>query len=585
MELTQHTMQRYAVYALMLAVLPAFFACKSFEGATVNVKPNPLEVHADSVKATVRASIPPKSGIRKKGIYRGQIAIKGDGNTYQMASVAVRYEDVPDIKKLGVTKSIDIQQPYQEGMNGGKLVAENYYERKGKTFELDPIDLAPCCITTSLLICEDYKMISVPAEYEAQVPITLEAKFQFPQDVSKIQPTEYEKGSINDIGEFLEKKYAATKVRLEGFASPEGPYARNKRLAIERMRNVQEWLIAELDTNGYEIQKDSTFFELATTTEDWEGFKANLDKTNYPEDVKRQIIEIISSGLEPEVMERKVLNLVGGVNEVEFILAPLRRTTIRLEGESSSHSDEQIKQFVADFVAKKKSKKDMEEFFEKEEMLYASELVESTDHKVAVLEEYTRLNPSDFRGLNNLGVIMYEESETDEALEMLRRAEDRADNNPTVQNNIGVVYLMRKDYAEGAANLEEAYASLTSKEAAFNLGVLKEKRAKYEDAASLFEKANDITCASYNAGLSNLLSGDLAGAKSDIENAIRNNKDRAMNYYLMSIVGARSADKNLLLLNLKRAVQIDRELSEKAIADLEFRRYWDDAEFNAAVNP
>jgi hypothetical protein len=54
---------------------------------------------------------------------------------------------------------------------------------------------------------------------------------------------------------------------------------------------------------------------------------------------------------------------------------------------------------------------------------------------------------------------------------------------------------------------------------------------------------------------------------------------------VLAIVGARSADNNLLITNLRRAVQADRALAQKAQKDLEFRKQRESAEFKAALNP
>jgi Tfp pilus assembly protein PilF len=335
---------------------------------------------------------------------------------------------------------------------------------------------------------------------------------------------------------------------------------------------------------GYEQYMDSTFFAITTTSEDWAGFKANLDRTNYPEDVKRQVIEIISAGLKEDEKERRVMALVGGAQEVEFILAPLRRATIKMSGESGSHSDEQIQAFATEFIGGKKSTEEFDNFFEKEELLYTVEKSENKAAQKRLLKEFIRKYSDDFRGYLNLAVLELQDGNADEALSLLEKADKLSPNNAMIANNLGVVYLEKGNYEAGLAKLQEAYAARTTPELAFNMGVLNHKKAEYGAAVEMFEKAGDLGCAHYNAGLGKLLQGDLAGAKSELEAAIRSDKDRALNYYVMAIVGAQSADANLMSVNLKRAVTLDSALGKKAQKDLEFRRFWDNAEFQAAVN-
>lgn len=579
--------------------LPVLFAatlvlggtsCKEFEGATAVVKPNPLEVHADSVEFTAKATLPPNSGIKKGGQYLGALVIDGDGKSYEMAKIAIpkgelTKEQFKQLKKSGGSTSIKVDEPFMEDMDGGMLVAKGKYVRKGKAADLPNYDLAPCCITTSRLVCNDYQLIEASHTYEKQVPITLEAKFQFPQNVAEIQPTEYEKGSIKAINDFFKKQYGANKVALAGYASPEGPFKRNEFLSVERSKVVRDWLIEQMKAGGYTAQLDSNFFSITTTTEDWEGFKANLDRTNYPEDVKRQIIEIISAGYNEDLKERKIMALVGGAREVEFILAPLRRTTVRLEGQSARHSDEEILAFVKDFSAGRKSRAELQKFFEQEELLYAATELEgvSQEDKKKLLQEFAKQYNTDYRSFNNLGVQALRDGLADEAIDYLTQAEKEKSGSPAVLNNLGVAYLMKGENGESIQRLKEAYSASATAETAFNLGVWHERRANYETATGFFDKAGNKPCANYNEGLSQLLDNNLAGAKISLENAIRDDKERAMTYYVMAVLGARSADLTLLTTNLKRAVQLDKLLAEKAPNDLEFRKYWDNTAFITAV--
>jgi tetratricopeptide (TPR) repeat protein len=150
---------------------------------------------------------------------------------------------------------------------------------------------------------------------------------------------------------------------------------------------------------------------------------------------------------------------------------------------------------------------------------------------------------------------------------------------------MGLVYAARKEYAQAAQAFQASYAARPTPEAAFNLGVIYEKTAQYAAAAEAFGNAGDLPGAHYNAGLSRLLMNDLAGAKVELEKAIQQNPNNALAYYVLAIVGARSADNNLLVTNLRRAVQANKDLAKKAQGDLEFRKQRESAEFKAALNP
>ncbi|MGQ9862865.1 MAG: hypothetical protein ACUVRD_00045 [Bacteroidia bacterium] len=580
---TSSVLKRARPYLAGASILMVGTHCAKFKGATVTATPNPLEVHADSVKYAVKATIPPKSGIRKKGVYVGKLVIKNGGQRYELNTVRIAASDYPEIKKQGAVLSVAGIKAFEEGMDGGKLVAENRYERKKKTFDLPELELAPCCITTSRLVDARNYVLFEKHGHTSKKPVTVDALFQFPQNVFLIQPTEYEKASIREIAAFLQKKYPATQVELAGYASPEGRFKRNQFLSLNRYKEVQKWLIDQMRQQGYTAYLDSSFFKLSATPQDWEGFKQNLAQTSLPEEVRQQVISVIASKLSPDAKEREVMKLVGGPKEVEFILSPLRRTHVRLSGFSGRLTDEQIDSVAQAFLGGKIGLDALAATLEQEAFYFATTRVNNVDQRYNLLKAYTTKYADDVRGYNDLGAVAIQKGLLDEALDYLNTANQKKPNHHAVLNNLGVIYKERKQYAQAVEALQKSYAAQPTREAAFNLGVIYEKTAQYAAAAEMFANAGDLARAYYNGGLSKLLMGDLAGAKTELEKAINQDKNDAMAYYVLAIVGARSADSNLLITNLRRAVQLNRELAAKAKKDLEFRKRWDSEEFKAAV--
>ena len=151
-----------------------------------------------------------------------------------------------------------------------------------------------------------------------------------------------------------------------------------------------------------------------------------------------------------------------------------------------------------------------------------------------------------------------------------------------VSNNLGVAHKNKGNWQDAFLNLNNSYNTLATTQAAFNLGVMYEKSANYTRSSELFDKAKGVPGAYYDAGLSKLLMSDYTGAKLSLEKAVSEDKSKALTYYLLAIVGARSGDTNLMTYNLKRSVQLDPSFSDKARKDLEFLKYYETAEFKAA---
>ena len=153
-----------------------------------------------------------------------------------------------------------------------------------------------------------------------------------------------------------------------------------------------------------------------------------------------------------------------------------------------------------------------------------------------------------------------------------------------IQNNVGVAYIKNGKYKEAKSALESSLAAGSSAEANFNLGVVLEKMARYNMAVEKFNAASSLGGAAYNAGLCKLLMGDVNGAKTSLNDAIAKSGDvDAMPYYVLAVAGARSKDASLLTINLRKAVKIDSKLKDKALKDLEFKNYFNNTEFKAAI--
>lgn len=86
-------------------------------------------------------------------------------------------------------------------------------------------------------------------------------------------------------------------ISIHGYASPDGPYRLNEKLARERTQSVKEYVNQLYAFDGAHIQTDYT-------PEDWEGFEALLCDTTFQE--KEAIIKTITSDIHPDSKERKL---------------------------------------------------------------------------------------------------------------------------------------------------------------------------------------------------------------------------------------------------------------------------------------
>lgn len=86
-------------------------------------------------------------------------------------------------------------------------------------------------------------------------------------------------------------------IDIHGYASPEGPYSNNERLARERTRTLKEYVCSQYAFSD-------TLFTTHYTPEDWEGFIQLLTDTVFPH--REEILRIANSNDDPDRKEQKI---------------------------------------------------------------------------------------------------------------------------------------------------------------------------------------------------------------------------------------------------------------------------------------
>lgn len=97
-----------------------------------------------------------------------------------------------------------------------------------------------------------------------------------------------------------DKDVSITNIDIHGYASPDGPYDNNKRLANNRAAALRNYV-----SNLYTI--DNKLFTYHATPEDWEGFKEKVEASNLAE--KTAILAIANASLTPDAKDQKIKKL------------------------------------------------------------------------------------------------------------------------------------------------------------------------------------------------------------------------------------------------------------------------------------
>ena len=97
-----------------------------------------------------------------------------------------------------------------------------------------------------------------------------------------------------------DKNVQITGINIHGFASPDGPYANNERLARERAAALKSY-VAKL----YPIE--AKLFSSNSTPEDWNGFRHKVQKSHLAN--KDEILKISNSNLAPDDKDMRIRQL------------------------------------------------------------------------------------------------------------------------------------------------------------------------------------------------------------------------------------------------------------------------------------
>jgi tetratricopeptide (TPR) repeat protein len=536
------------------------------------VSPNPLEMHADSVAVTITGKFPPKY-FNKKVILTATPVLVGENNTEKaFKPVSLQGEKVQDnYKVISYTDGGDFTYndkiPYDEALRLSKLEVRITAKKGNKTLDFDPREIATGVIATPGLVKIDPKPIIGKDKFQRITVEEKAAKILFKIQQANLRPSELKKDEVKALLDYLNlvaenERKQLKEINLSAYASPDGPQDLNDRLSHDRGKVTKKFLLNKFRREK-EVANDSVY-NVQYTKEDWEGFKELMEKSNLED--KDLVLRVLSMYSDPDQREKEIKNMSKIYTEIaEQILPQLRRSVMKAKVENIGYSDEEIKSIYS-------TKPDS---LKPEELLYAATLYNDVNKKLEVYNKFMEIYPNDWRGPNNAACMLIKLNKLDEAKQDLDKAKQLNENNPIIENNFGVICLMKGKIDKAEEHF--VAASGAGKEVNYNLGIVKIKKADYQGAVESFG-----TDCSFNAALAKLLTEDYDGAIKTID--CTKNADDAMLYYLKAIAGARKGDSDILFNNLRIAIEKDSKLAKLASTDMEFEKYFNDSTFKSIVN-
>ena len=523
-----------------------------------SVTPNPLETVGGKVPATVEGQFPEKFMNKKATVTvvpelrygNGQVA-KGQAVTFQGEKVMANHKVIS--YRLGGRYTMKTVFDYVPAMQKSDMYLAFDARIGNSKVNVPAIKVATGVIATAELYCKAMQQGGACLaldSFQRVIDHKQEANVKFLINQANLRSNELKNNSVREFVSMLKRinadreKLAIKNVEVQAYASPEGGFTFNDKLANKR-QNVSEGYVKQ-QLKGTNLQTD---IDAHYTAQDWEGFMKLVQASKIQD--KDVILRVLSMYKDPQEREQQIRNMSEGFRELaDGILPELRRSRLIINYQTIGRSDQQIKQQYATDPTK----------LSLEELLYAASLTNDVKAKKAIYKKTTELYDRDYRAYNNLAALALNEGDEHTANSYLSQALQANRKAPEAYANKAYINLTHGEIAEAEHNLADATEANGFNEIIGNLHIA---RGNYANATD--ELFNDNN----SAALAQLLNKNYVAAEQTLK-AIK--QPNGLTYYLFAVLNARQGKNDTAAKYLKEALQKDPSLAEYAKNDLELAK-------------
>ena len=523
-----------------------------------SVTPNPLETVGGKVPATVEGQFPEKFMNRKATVTvvpelrygNGQVA-KGQAVTFQGEKVMANHKVIS--YRLGGRYTMKTVFDYVPAMQKSDMYLAFDARIGNSKVNVPAIKVATGVIATAELYRKAMQQGGACLaldSFQRVIDHKQEANVKFLINQANLRSNELKNNSVREFVSMLKRinadreKLAIKNVEVQAYASPEGGFTFNDKLANKR-QNVSEGYVKQ-QLKGTNLQTD---IDAHYTAQDWEGFMKLVQASKIQD--KDVILSVLSMYKDPQEREQQIRNMSEGFRELaDGILPELRRSRLIINYQTIGRSDQQIKQQYAADPTK----------LSLEELLYAASLTNDVKAKKAIYKKTTELYDRDYRAYNNLAALALNEGDEHTANSYLSQALQANRKAPEAYANKAYINLTHGEIAEAEHNLADATEANGFNEIIGNLHIA---RGNYANATD--ELFNDNN----SAALAQLLNKNYVAAEQTLK-AIK--QPNGLTYYLFAVLNARQGKNDTAAKYLKEALQKDPSLAEYAKNDLELAK-------------
>lgn len=527
------------------------------------VTPNPLETQAGEVSATINGMFPEKY-MKKKAVVtvtpqlrfqtpQGLKSVNGEGATFQGEKVLGNDQTISYL--VGGNYTMKTNFAYTPEMQQSDMYLIFDAKVGKKTVKVPEVKVATGIIATSELYKRTLTSANPALAEDAFQRISeqkQQANIKFLIGQAQLRKSELQNNSVQEFVRLINKivadqeGMALDNIEVSAYASPDGGYALNEKLANKRQDVTNDYLKKEMKKAKMDAPVDTKY-----TAEDWEGFQELVAASDIQD--KDVILRVLSMYKDPEEREQQIKNISAAFRELtDGILPQLRRSRLTINYLLIGRDDEQI-------LAQMKSDATQLSI---EEILYGATLYDddlaSTE---AAYKKAVELYKNDPRAYNNLARLAYAKGNYSEVKQWLDKAAAIDRNQAETNANLGLLALQQGDMLSA-----ESYIAKASNANGLNevLGNLHLAQGKYAQAEQDFGRVQ-----SNSAALAQILNNNYQTAASTLKNV--KNAD-ATTDYLRAILNARTGKTADAAAALKQAIAKDPSLADYAAKDLELTK-------------
>jgi tetratricopeptide (TPR) repeat protein len=523
-----------------------------------NVAPNPLETQAGSVPATINGHFPEKYMKRKAIVtvvpelrYSNGTVVQGNTATFQGEKVAGNEQTIS--YRLGGNYTMKTNFAYADDNKADMYLTFQAFIGSKKV-QVPEVKVAEGIIATSELYKKTLgtaQAAIAPDAYQRISKQKQEANIKFLIQQATLRKSELANNSVQEFVKMLQRinndrqGLNLENVEVSAYASPDGGFNINDRLAAERQKNSEQYVNQELKRIQMQANVDAKY-----TAQDWEGFQ-ELVKASDIQD-KEVILRVLSMYKDPEEREQQIKNISSAFRELaDGILPQLRRARLTINYETVGRSDDQILAQINSDASK----------LSVEELLYGAALKDDLNSKEDIYKLATEIYPNDARAYNNLATIQYARGNYAAAQQFIQKAQSITPSLPEAQANLGMLALKAGDIKTAEQYIANATGANGLSEVLGNLHLAQGNFAQAEqDFSEIY---------SNSAALAQIMNKEYASAAVTLKYVKNPN---GLTEYLKAILFTRMGNLDDARQALNSALAKDPSLSRYAANDLELKK-------------